>query len=211
MAQWGVTVERPKPGTYHVAPQKYQPCEYAIEPDASSASYFWAAAAITEGTITVPGLQKSLQGDVAFRDALVQMGCELRNDDTIIGKPLRGIDIDMNAISDTVMTLGVVALFADGPTTIRNVAHIRHKETDRLSALATELRKVGVVVEERADGLTIHPRPLHGALLDTYDDHRMAMSLALIGLRIPGIRINDPGCTAKTFPSYWRSLEYLRE
>jgi 3-phosphoshikimate 1-carboxyvinyltransferase len=139
------------------------------------------------------------------------MGCQLIHEDTIVGGKLRGIDIDMNAISDTVMTLAVVALFATGPTTIRNVAHIRHKETDRLAALATELQKVGASVDERPDGLTIHPCPLHGALLDTYDDHRMAMSLALIGLRIPGISINDPGCTAKTFPTYWRSLENLRQ
>ncbi len=211
MAQWGVTVERPQANVYRIAPQVYCPQQYAIEPDASSASYFWAAAAITGGTITVPGLKQSLQGDVGFRDALVQMGCQLIKEDTIVGGQLRGIDVDMNAISDTVMTLAVVALFATGPTTIRNVAHIRHKETDRLAALATELRKVGASVDERPDGLTIHPCPLHGALLDTYDDHRMAMSLALIGLRIPGISINDPGCTAKTFPSYWRSLENLRQ
>lgn len=211
MQQWGVAVERPQPGVYKVVPQSYRPQQYPVEPDASSASYFWAAAAITEGTVTVPGLQHSLQGDVGFRDALVQMGCQLVNNDTIIGGKLHGIDIDMNAISDTVMTLAAVALFAEGPTTIRNVAHIRHKETDRLAAIATELRKVGAEVEERTDGLTIHPQPLHGAVLDTYDDHRMAMSLALIGLRIPGIRINDPGCTAKTFPTYWRSLENLRQ
>lgn len=211
MQQWGVTVDRPKPGVYRVEPQYYRPQQYAVEPDASSASYFWAAAAITGGTVTVPGLKHSLQGDVGFRDALVQMGCQLVNNDTIIGRKLQGIDIDMNAISDTVMTLAAVALFAEGSTTIRNVAHIRHKETDRLAALTTELRKVGAAVEERTDGLTIHPRPLHGAILDTYDDHRMAMSLALIGLRIPGIGINDPGCTAKTFPTYWRSLENLRQ
>ncbi len=211
MQQWGVTVDRPRQGVYRVEPQCYRPRQYPVEPDASSASYFWAAAAITGGTVTVPGLQHSLQGDVGFRNALVQMGCQLVKNDTIIGSKLCGIDIDMNAISDTVMTLAVVALFAEGSTNIRNVAHIRHKETDRLSALATELRKVGAEVEERPDGLTIHPRPLHGAVLDTYDDHRMAMSLALIGLRIPGIRINDPGCTAKTFPTYWRSLENLRQ
>jgi 3-phosphoshikimate 1-carboxyvinyltransferase len=211
MQQWGVAVERPRPGAYRVEPQTYRALQYPVEPDASSASYFWAAAAITGGTVTVPGLENSLQGDVGFCDALVQMGCQLDNNDTITGGKLHGIDIDMNAISDTVMTLAAVALFAEGTTTIRNVAHVRHKETDRLTAIATELRKVGAMVEERTDGLTIHPQPLHGAVLDTYDDHRMAMSLALIGLRIPGIRINDPGCTAKTFPTYWRSLENLRQ
>ena len=178
--------------------------EYAIEPDASAASYFLAAAAITGGTITVPGLgRSSLQGDVAFADVLGRMGCTVTWDDhgiTVAGGPLRGIDVDMNAISDTVMTLAAVACFAEGPTTIRNVAHIRHKETDRLAALATELRRVGAEVDETADGLAIQPRPLHGATIATYDDHRMAMSLALVGLRIPGIVIDDPGCVAKTYP-----------
>ena len=109
------------------------------------------------------------------------------------GKPLRGIDVDMNAISDMVMTLGAVACFAEGPTRIRNVAHIRHKETDRIAALATELRRLGAEVEEFADGLAITPRPLHGAAVETYNDHRMAMSLALIGLKVPGVIIKNPG------------------
>jgi 3-phosphoshikimate 1-carboxyvinyltransferase len=117
----------------------------------------------------------------------------------------------MNAISDTVMTLGPVACFAEGPTTIRNVAHIRHKETDRIAALATELRKVGAEVEEFADGLRITPRPLHGAEIETYDDHRMAMSMALIGLKVPGITILNPGCVAKTYPGFWDDLERLRD
>jgi hypothetical protein len=112
----------------------------------------------------------------------------------------------MNAISDTVMTLGAVACFADGPTTIRNVAHIRHKETDRIAALATELRKLGAAVEERADGLTITPRPLTGCAVDTYNDHRMAMSLALVGLRVPGVVVRNPGCVAKTYPGFWQDL-----
>ena len=112
----------------------------------------------------------------------------------------------MNAISDTVQTLAAVALFADGPTTIRNVAHIRHKETDRIAALATELRKFGAEVDERADGLRIMPGPLHGAAIDTYDDHRMAMSMALVGLAVPGVVIRDPGCTAKTYPGFFGDL-----
>ena len=122
---------------------------------------------------------------------------------TVVGRPLHGIDVDMNAISDTVQTLAAVALFADGPTTIRSVGHIRHKETDRIAALATELRKLGAEVEERDDGLRITPRPLHGAEIDTYDDHRMAMSLALVGLAVPGVVIRDPGCTAKTYPRFF--------
>jgi 3-phosphoshikimate 1-carboxyvinyltransferase len=200
------------------APASYRACDYTIEPDASAASYFWAAAAITGGEVTVDGLTSaSLQGDVAFVDCLAAMGCEVRreaNSITVIGRPLRGrslngVDVDMNAISDTVQTLAVVALFADGATTIRNVAHVRHKETDRIAAVATELRKLGAVVEEREDGLTIEPRPLHGAAIATYDDHRMAMSFALAGLRQPGVQIRNPECTAKTYPEFFRDLAGL--
>src|SRR5205814_2331508 len=170
--------------------------------------------AICGGSVTVGGLSiKSLQGDVYFVDELEKMGCVvLRQNDglTVNGHSLRGIDVDMNAISDTVMTLAAVACFAGGPTTIRNVAHIRHKETDRIAALATELRRVGADVEEFADGLTITPRPLHGAEIETYNDHRMAMSMALIGLRVPGIVIKNPGCVAKTYPRFFEDLEKLR-
>jgi 3-phosphoshikimate 1-carboxyvinyltransferase len=191
------------------------PTQYAIEPDASAASYFFAAAAITGGTITVPGLPPaSLQGDVRFVDLLERMGCrvEQRADGiTVQGGQLRGIDADMNAISDTVMTLAAVACFAEGPTTIGNVAHIRHKETDRLSALATELGRAGVRVEERADGLTIHPAPLRPAVFETYNDHRMAMSLALLGLRSAGVVIRNPGCVGKTYPEFFTDLERLRQ
>ena len=195
------------------APQSYLGRTYAIEPDASAASYFFAAAAIAGGSVTVEGLgRNSLQGDVAFCDCLRQMGCEVVDGDnqiTVKGKPLRGIDVDMNAISDTVQTLGAVALFADGPTTIRNVGHIRHKETDRIAALATELRKLGAEVDPWTDGLRIAPKPLHGASIDTYDDHRMAMSMALVGLAVPGVVIRDPGCTSKTYPDFFRDLAGL--
>ena len=191
------------------------PDTYPIEPDASAASYFWAAAAITGGRITVSGLTRnSLQGDVRFVDVLAEMGCRVEECDegiTIHGRPLKGVDVDMNAISDTVMTLGAVALFADGPTTIRNVGHIRHKETDRIAALATELRKLGAAVDERPDGLTITPGPLRGAAVDTYNDHRMAMSLALVGLKVPGVVVRNPGCVAKTYPGFWQDLDRLRE
>ncbi len=186
---------------------------YAIEPDASAASYFFAAAAVTGGTVTVADLsRKSLQGDVGFVDVLERMGCraeECSAGITVHGRPLRGIDVDMNAISDTVMTLGVAACFAEGPTRIRNVAHIRHKETDRIAALAAELRKIGAEVEEFADGIAITPRPLHGAEIETYDDHRMAMSLALVGLKVPGIVVLKPGCVAKTYPDFWSDFERL--
>jgi 3-phosphoshikimate 1-carboxyvinyltransferase len=192
------------------APQPYEACEYSIEPDASAASYFWAAAAITGGAVTVTGLSSaSLQGDVAFVDCLEQMGCEVCRDAdsiTVVGRPMRGVDVDMNAISDTVQTLAVVALFADGPTTISNVGHIRHKETDRLAALATELRKLGANVIEGDDGLVIQPGSPCPAAIDTYNDHRMAMSFAVAGLRIAGVRINHPSCVEKTYPEFFRDL-----
>jgi 3-phosphoshikimate 1-carboxyvinyltransferase len=192
----------------------FGPDEYAIEPDASAASYFWAAAAVAGGRVTVAGLtRKSLQGDVRFVDLLAEMGCRVEECEagiTVHGGRLRGIDADMNDISDTVMTLSAVACFAEGPTTIRNVAHIRHKETDRIAALATELRKLGAFVEERSDGLTINPAPMRGCAVDTYNDHRMAMSLALIGLKVPGVVIRNPGCVAKTYPGFWGDLDRLK-
>jgi 3-phosphoshikimate 1-carboxyvinyltransferase len=219
MHEWYLRVEQPIPGRQfripgHQGPTKVRMTDVAIEPDASAASYFFAAAALTGGRVTIPGLTlHSLQGDVHFVDVLARMGCtvETTSDSlTVTGGPLRGIDVGMSDISDTVMTLAVVACFADGPTTIRNVAHIRHKETDRLTALATELRRLGAGVEEFADGLTILPRPLHGAEVQTWNDHRMAMSLALAGLRVPGVVVCDPGCVTKTYPGYFYDLECLR-
>lgn len=215
MHTWGLMIEANGLKRFRIAGGQEPDIDfYSVEPDASAASYFFAVAAITNGTITVEGLsRKSLQGDVAFVDVLAQMGCrveECSSGITVHGRPLRGIDIDMNAISDTVMTLGAVACFADGPTTIRNVAHIRHKETDRIAALATELRKVGANVEEFADGLKITPGTPRGAEIETYNDHRMAMSLALVGLKVPGVVIRNPGCVAKTYPGFWTDLERLR-
>ena len=193
--------------------RSYQACRYEIEPDASAASYFFAAAAIAGGSATVEGLtHRSIQGDVAFCDCLRKMGCKVTdgaNHITVTGGRLHGIEIDMNAISDTVQTLAAVALFADGPTTITHVGHIRHKETDRIHALATELRKLGATVVELDDGLQIIPGPLHGAEIATYDDHRMAMSLALVGLQVPGVTILNPGCTAKTYPQFFGDLRGL--
>src|SRR5262249_55321703 len=142
-----------------------------------------------------------------------RMGCTVeRGGDslTVQGGPLHGIDVGMSDISDTVMTLAAVACFAEGATTIRNVAHIRHKETDRLAAVATELARLGAGVEVFDDGLTITPRALHGAVVQTYNDHRMAMSLALVGLRVPGVVIHDPGCVVKTYPDYFHDLDRLR-
>jgi 3-phosphoshikimate 1-carboxyvinyltransferase len=216
MRQWSLAVEVEDGNRFRVAKAKTGGVgSYEVEPDASAASYFWGAAAITGGGVRVHGLTvHSLQGDVRFVDLLEDMGCQVVRSDsgvTVRGGPLRGIDADMNDISDTVMTLAAVACFADGPTTIENVAHIRHKETDRLAALATELRRVGAGVDEFADGLMITPRPLHGAEVETYNDHRMAMSMALIGLRVPGVVIKNPGCVAKTYPGFWADLEKLRQ
>ena len=203
---------------WHIAPTGYVSKNYEIEPDASAASYFAAAAAITHGTVTLEGLgRNSMQGDIEFCSALEQMGCTVTWSSnssscpsiTIQGNDLKGIDIDMNAISDTVMTLAAVALFAEGPTVIRNVAHIRDKETDRISDLTCELQRLGAIVDEQPDGLTIHPAPLRPAKIQTYDDHRMAMSLSLVGLRSKGVCITNPACVRKTFPNYWSALEEL--
>lgn len=196
---------------------RYSKRQFAVEPDASAASYFWAAAAITGGEVTVGGLIKdSLQGDVAFVECLQQMGSRVTYSSdgiTVAGRVERGIDVDMNAISDTVQTLAVVALFARGPTTIRGVAHIRHKETDRIGDLARELRKFGAAVDELPDGLRIAPPPdirqSRDMTIETYNDHRMAMSFALAGLVLPGITILNPGCTAKTYPRFFDDLTRL--
>jgi 3-phosphoshikimate 1-carboxyvinyltransferase len=214
MSAFGVNIEASGFQRFIIsAGQCYRAIDYEIEPDASAASYFWGAAAITGGKITVEGLSRdSLQGDVAFCDCLAQMGCEVDYQGrtvTVTGAPLRGIEVNMNAISDTVQTLAAVALFADGPTTITGVAHIRHKETDRIGDLARELRKLGARVDELEDGLRITPRTLHGAEIETYNDHRMAMSLALAGLRTAGVVIKNPNCTAKTYPNYFADLASL--
>lgn len=211
MAAFGVEAQCEGYRRFRIAAgQRYRAREYDIEPDASAASYFFAAAAVTGGEVTVEGLNaESLQGDVAFVEALRQMGCQVSygaHSITVRGERLRGIEIDMNAISDTAQTLAAVCLFAEGSTTISGVAHIRHKETDRIGALATELRKLGAVVDEREDGLRITPGGLRAAEIATYNDHRMAMSLALVGLRVPGVTILDPGCTVKTYPEFFHDL-----
>ncbi len=211
--------------TITLAPSKYKAADYAIEPDASNASYFLAAAAVIPGsTCTIEGLgRRSLQGDVGFADVLHLMGADLIYGGDFItikspprGAPLRGIDVDLNHMPDMAQTLAVAALFALGPTTIRNVGNLRVKETDRLAALKNELTKLGAQVEIEDDDLTITP-PAEGtqgkltpAAIDTYDDHRMAMSFAIAGLRSGGVVINDPKCVNKTFPEYFAYLERLR-
>jgi 3-phosphoshikimate 1-carboxyvinyltransferase len=221
MAQWGVTVEAEGSVRFRVAAgQQYAPQpSYEIEPDASGASYFFAAAAVTGGRVTVPGLgPNSLQGDVRFAtDVLAEMGCTVTHDAnglTVIGPPpgqLRGIDRDMSAISDTSLTLAAIAPFANSPTVVRNIAHTRLQECDRIAAACAELRRLGVHVEERADGFTVTPAArITPALIETYNDHRVAMSFALVGLKVPGIVLQNPACVAKTFPDFWQRLEKLR-
>jgi 3-phosphoshikimate 1-carboxyvinyltransferase len=216
MGAFGVEVELDEAHwrTFRVAPgQRYRGRAYRVEPDASNASYFFAAAAVTGGRVRVAGLGAgSAQGDLRFVDVLAAMGARVMVADNhveVVGPPggaLRGVDLDLNAISDTAQTLAAIAPFADGPTTIRGVAHARLKETDRVAALATELRRLGQGVEERPDGLTVHPAPVVPADIATYDDHRMAMSFAVAALRAPGVRIQDPGCVAKTFPDFFARL-----
>lgn len=201
--------------TIRVAPGGYTGRDYGIEPDASAASYFFAAAAISGGRVRVEGLgPDALQGDVAFVDVLERMGAEVRRGGGAIEVrgtgTLHGVTVDMADISDTAQTLAAVAPFADGPTTVTGIGFIRGKETDRIAAVVTELGRLGVQAVEDSDGFTVHPGAPGAGVVSTYDDHRMAMSFALIGLRVPGIQIADPGCVAKTFPGFWAALDGLR-
>jgi 3-phosphoshikimate 1-carboxyvinyltransferase len=218
MEAFGATVHHDVGGgreTWHVAPEPYRGTRYAIEPDASAASYAWAAALVTGGRVTVPGLHRgSLQGDVAFADVLEQMGAEVTWDDDAVtvaaGPDLRGIDVDMAHISDTVPTLAVLAALAEGPTTIRGVGFIRDKESDRIAGPVAELQRGGVDADATDDGMVIRPGPLRPATFESYRDHRMAMAFALLGLAVPGMAVRDPGCVGKTFPGFWDLLDELR-
>ena len=210
MGRFGVEVEAANYQRFQVnAPATYRtPGSVLVEGDASSASYFLAAAAIAGGTLRVHGVgTSSTQGDVAFIDVLEQMGATIAKGPEwleVTRGSLRGIDVDLNHIPDAAMTIATTALFADGPTVIRNVYNWRVKETDRLAAMATELRKVGAVVEEGHDYIAIEPpETIQAAAIDTYDDHRMAMCFALAAFGDAPITINDPGCTAKTFPDFF--------
>lgn len=218
MADFGVRVERDGYARFMVQPQRYQtPGGYAIESDASAASYFFAAPAICGGAVRVAGIsRRSKQGDLAFLDVLARMGCAVAEGLDWIevrhpGRPLAGVDVDLSDLPDTAQTLAAVAPFAASPTTIRGIASARVKETDRVAATCAELARLGVTVAEHADGLTITPAAaLRPAVVQTYRDHRMAMAFALIGLRVPGVQIADPGCVSKTFPDYFQVLEQLR-
>ncbi|WP_374352500.1 3-phosphoshikimate 1-carboxyvinyltransferase [Chitinimonas sp.] len=220
MRRFGMQVERRGWSEFHLPAQQIysSPGTIHVEGDASSASYFLAAGALGGGPVRVEGVGRdSIQGDIKFADTLAQMGALIALGEDWIeatgprvaqGAKLRAIDADLNHIPDAAMTIAVLALFADGTTTIRNVASWRVKETDRLSAMATELRKVGAVVEEGADYLRITPpaQLTPDAVIDTYDDHRMAMCFSLVALGGTPIRINDPKCVSKTFPEYFDVL-----
>jgi len=193
----------------------YQGRFYAVEPDASAAVYPFCAAAISGGRVRVEGIPAhSIQADVKVLDVLEAMGCEVLRGANFsevrgpVGR-LRGVSVDMNEMPDAALAIAVVALFAGGPTQLCNISNLRIKETDRLAALETELRKLGAGATTTADSLRIEPGRLHGAEIETYDDHRMAMSFALAGLRIPGVAIRDPACVGKTWPDFFEMLEQL--
>jgi 3-phosphoshikimate 1-carboxyvinyltransferase len=222
MAAFGVTVAAAGESAgggpvLAVPPGGYRAAAYHVEPDASAASYLLAAAALLGGRVTVAGLGAGTrQGDARFADLLGAMGASVaRTADTttVTGgpRPLRSLrEVDMRDMPDMAQTLAAVAVFADGPTRVRGVALIRGHETDRIAAVVTELRRAGIRAEELPDGFVVHPGTPRPACIETYDDHRMAMSFALLGLRAPGIEIADPSCVAKTFPGFWDALDALR-
>ncbi|RPJ26656.1 MAG: 3-phosphoshikimate 1-carboxyvinyltransferase [Chloroflexi bacterium] len=217
MQDFGVEIERQGYQRFNTQPSSFFPLSsYNIESDASAASYFFAAPAVCGGTIRVQNIsRKSKQGDIAFLDVLQNMGCRIKEGDDFIEvtgtKSLNGVDVDMRDISDTAQTLAAIAPFASSPTRIRGIAFIRAKETDRVHAVCTELRRLGVRVEEHDDGMTIYPcDSIQPATVQTYNDHRMAMAFSLIGLRAEGITIENPACVSKTFPTFFEVLKTLR-
>lgn len=219
MAEFGILVDAARDFSSFSIPRGcYTAREYAIEGDASNASYFWAAAAVTGGRVTVSNVPvPSLQGDAMLVPLLGRMGCEVTREGNGLcvaaSRPLEGITVDMGDMPDVVPTLAVVAAFAEGVTRITNIAHLRIKECDRLSAVVTELTKMGAKVEEFPDAMVIHGdggKGLHGAEIETYKDHRMAMCFAVAGLRVPGTRITGEGCVAKSFPDFWERFALLK-
>jgi 3-phosphoshikimate 1-carboxyvinyltransferase len=212
MADFGVEVEIEDERRFRIRPgQRYRGRDYAVEPDASNASYFFAAAAVTGGRVRVPHLRRSSrQGDLGLLAVLEAMGCTVvwYDDAVEVRGPHRlgGVEADFTRMGDVATTLAAIAPFADGPVTIRGIAQTHFEESDRPAAAATELRRMGIRVEESWDSLTIHPGVPQPATIETYGDHRMAMSFAVTGLAAPGITIADPGCVAKTFPDYFAVL-----
>ena len=214
MKAFGVEVRSSLQSYFVGTRTRYRPTEFVVESDASSASYALGAAAIAGGEVVAEGVKSgSLQGDIGFKDVLKAMGCAIEEEAAGLKARregvLCGVDVDMNGMPDVVPTLAAVALFASGKTRVRNVGHLRYKESDRLGSLAEELGKLGARITLHDDGLEIDPVSLHGAQLDTHDDHRLAMSFALIGLRVPGVRVENPDCVTKSFPSFWKEFEKL--
>lgn len=207
----------PELNHFEISPGTYQATTYQVEGDASSASYFFAAAAITGGRVRVRNVpHPSLQGDTALVEMLAAMGCTVEYGDgiTVTGpRELRGVEVDMGDCPDVAPTLAVVAAHARGRTVINNIAHLRIKECDRINAVATELAKMGARVEERPDALIIEGieegSALHGAEIDTYNDHRIAMCFGVAGLVTPGVKIRNRECVAKSFPDFWERFQWL--
>ncbi|MEV0620655.1 3-phosphoshikimate 1-carboxyvinyltransferase [Nonomuraea sp. NPDC050404] len=215
MRSFGVEVRR-EGETFFVPPGTYEATDYAIEPDASTASYPLAAAALTGNTITIPGLGSgALQGDVRFAEVLSQMGASVDISPdavTVTGTGrLSGLTVNMRDISDTVPTLAAIAPFADGPVRIEDVYNTRIKECDRLEACAENLRRLGVPVSTGRDWIEISPATPHAAEIACHGDHRIAMAFSVTGLRTPGITLDDPGCVKKTFPGFHEALAGLRD
>jgi 3-phosphoshikimate 1-carboxyvinyltransferase len=215
MRAFGATVEAVGYERFIVAPGGYSSCTYDIEPDASAASYFFGAAAVCGGRVTVEGLgSAAVQGDIGFAAILGRMGATIEQSATettvIVDRQLKGIDVDMADCSDTAQTLAAVAVYANGPTSIRGIGFIRFKEIDRVSAVVTEMQRAGIEAHHDPDGFTITPGLPKPCIIETSNDHRMAMSFALLGLGAPGIAIADPGCVRKTFPEFWVAFEALR-
>ncbi len=214
LRRFGIRVERDGYTRFDVTGnQAYRAGDYAVEPDASQAGYFWGAAAITGGSVTVNGVSvDSTQGDVGLVRVFEQMGCRVdRGSDgiTVTGGDLRAIAVDMADMPDMVPTLAVVAAFADGTTVIENVSHLKAKESDRLASTCAELKKMGIVAVAENDRLLVTGGAPRGASIETYDDHRIAMSFAMAGLVVPGVRILDPNCVEKSFPNFWEVWETL--
>jgi len=214
MSTFGVEVQSEGYHSFFVrAGQRYLPQTFRIEGDASHASYFFAAAAITRGRVRVENFNTtSIQGDRGFLNILENMGCEVTPRDDwaeVRGRKLRGIEVDMNGMPDLVPTLAVTAAFAQGKTVIQNIGHLRFKESDRIKALTRELVKMGIRVKEGEDYLTIEGGEPHGAEIDTHSDHRLAMSFAIVGLAVPGVKIKGERCVDKSFPGFWKTLEKL--
>ncbi len=214
MSRLGVVTQKKSDTFYHVdGGQCYRPGNYIVEPDASQAGYFWAAAAITGASIKVRGIDfSSQQGDVRFAKVLELMGCRVDQEAdgiTVTGGALTAVEVDMADMPDVVPTLAVTAAFAKGTTIIKNVAHLKEKESDRLGSVAKELQKMGISASATESGLRILGGRPHGAEIETYKDHRMAMSFALAGLVTPGIRILDEMCVEKSFPNFWEVFETL--